>query len=83
MKKVPSAKKGASDVAKLTTGIAGAIAGVFFPGAGVIGPIANFAIDKYIKRPERILIAELRSSNIERLTDEKAAAFIPNGVQIL
>jgi hypothetical protein len=77
MENLPSTKKGATEVAKLTTGIAGAIAGIFFPGAGILGPIANYAIDKYIKRPEEILIKELKSGNIEVLTDEKAGKFIP------
>jgi hypothetical protein len=77
MENLPSTKKVTTEVAKLTTGIAGAIAGIFFPGASVLGPIANYAIDKYIKRPEEILIKELKSGNLEVLTDEKAAAFIP------
>jgi hypothetical protein len=74
---LPSTKKGATEVAKLTTGIAATIAGIVFPGASVLGPIASYAIDKYIKRPTEILIKELKSGNIEVLADEKAAAFIP------
>jgi hypothetical protein len=77
MENLPSPKKGAADVAKLTTGIASAIAGVFIPGAGALGPIASFVIERYIKRPEKILIEELKSGNFNLLTDEKAAAFIP------
>ncbi len=77
MNNLPSPKKGAADVAKLTTGIAGVVAGYWFPGAGVIGPIASFAIEKWIKRPEKLLIEELKRGNIEILTDEKAATFIP------
>jgi hypothetical protein len=75
-KNLPAVKK-AADVAKLTTGVAGAVAGIFLPGAGAIGPIASFAIEKLIKRPERLLIAELRSGNLGVLTDEKTAAFVP------
>jgi hypothetical protein len=74
---VPSQKKGAAEVAKLTTGVASAIMGVFLPGAGAFGPIASFAIEKWVKRPEKLLIEELKSGNIEILTDEKAATFIP------
>jgi len=74
---LPSPKKGAADVAKLTTGIAGSVAGIFLPGASVLGPIASFAIEKWINRPEKILIEELKRGNIEILTDEKAATFIP------
>jgi len=77
MERLPSSKKDAADVAKLTIGIAGAIAGVFIPGAGALGPIANFANEKFIKRPERILIEELKKGKIEILSEEKAATFIP------
>jgi hypothetical protein len=77
MDTAPSQKKGAAEVAKLTTGVASAIMGIFLPGAGAFGPIANFAIEKWIKRPEKLLIEELKSGNIEILTDEKAATFIP------
>ena len=77
MNKIPVTKKDAADVAKLTTGIAGAIAGIFIPGAGALGSIANFAIEKLIRRPEKLLIEELRRGNIGILSDERAATFIP------
>jgi hypothetical protein len=73
----PSPKKGAADVAKLTIGIAGTVANIFLPGAGVMGPIANFAIERFVKRPERQLLEELQRGNFALLTDEEAAAFIP------
>jgi hypothetical protein len=77
MENLPTPIEGAADVAKLTIGIASAIAGVFLPGAGVIGPIANFAIEKYIRRPEKILIDELKGGNLGVLTNEQVGAFIP------
>lgn len=77
MNNLPAAKKEAAEVAKLTTGIASAVAGIFLPGAGVMGPIASYAIEKWVRRPEALLIEELRQGNIEILTDEKAATFIP------
>jgi hypothetical protein len=77
MENLPSSKKDAADVAKLTIGVAAAITGVFRPGAGALGPIANFALEKLIRRPERILIEELKKANIDILSEEKAAAFIP------
>jgi len=70
-------KKGVTDLAKLTVGIGGAVAGTVFPGAGAIGPMLNFAIEKWIKGPEKLLLAELKSGNVEILNDEKAATFIP------
>jgi hypothetical protein len=77
MNNLPSPKEGAAELAKLTTGIAAAVAGILLPGAGLLGPIASFAIEKWVKRPEKILIEELKKGNIEILTDEKAATFIP------
>jgi hypothetical protein len=77
METLPAAKEGSADVAKLTIGIAAAVAGVFFPWAGALGPIAAFAIDKYVKGPEKILVDELRRGNFDALTEENAAAFIP------
>jgi hypothetical protein len=75
MENLPSPKK--AEAAKLTIDIASAALGIFLPGAGALGSIANFAIDKYIHRPTKILIEELKSGNIDALTDEKAATFIP------
>jgi hypothetical protein len=77
LQRLPSATRDSADVAKLTIGISGAIAGLFLPGASAIGPIANFAIEKFVKLPENILLNELKSGNIAILDDAKAAAFIP------
>lgn len=77
MNNLPAPKKGAAEVAKLTTGIASAVAGIFFPGAGALGPIASFAIERWVKRPEKLLLEELKKGNLEILSDEKAATFIP------
>ena len=74
---LPAPKKGASDVATLTTGIAAAVAGIFFPGAALLGPVAAFAVKKYVTRWENVLSEELKKGNIRLLTDEKAAAFVP------
>ena len=42
-----------------------------------MGPIAEYTIKKYVKRPERILVDELTRGNIGLLNEELAAAFIP------
>jgi hypothetical protein len=74
---LPAVPKGSVEAAKLTTGIAAAIADIFLPGASVLGPIAQFAIDKFIKGPEKILMDELRKGEIRILDEEQAAAFVP------
>jgi hypothetical protein len=76
-KKISRIKKGTSDIAKLAMGVATGIAGAIVPGFGLLGTLTNFAIEQYIKRPERLLIDELRRGNIGILSDEKAATFIP------
>jgi hypothetical protein len=77
MRGLPSATEGSVEVAKLTTGICIAITSVFLPGVGLLGPIAEFAINKFVKRPEAILVDELKRGNLEILDVENAAAFIP------
>jgi hypothetical protein len=74
---LPAVPKGSVEVARLTTGICAAIADIFLPGAGVLGPIAQFAIDKFVKGPEKILMEELRRGEIRILDEEHAAAFVP------
>jgi hypothetical protein len=74
MRGLPSATEGSVEVAKLTTGICIAITSVFLPGVGLLGPIAEFAINKFVKRPEAILVDELKRGNLEILDVENAAA---------
>jgi hypothetical protein len=76
-KEISPVKKGTSDVAKLIVGIGSNVAGIFIPGAGLASTLMNFATDKYIKRPEKLLLEELRKGNIKVLNDDKAATFIP------
>jgi hypothetical protein len=66
-----------ADNAKLALSVVAGIAGIFLPGAGLFGPIGGYAIDKYVKRPEKILTDELARGNIELLDDDRAVAFIP------
>jgi hypothetical protein len=72
-----SATEGSVEVARLTAGICIAITSVFLPGVGLLGPLAEFAINKFVKRPEKLLIDELKKGNLEILDMENAAAFIP------
>ncbi len=77
MAQLPTVRPENREAAELAIDIAGAVAGIFLPGASLFGPIAKFAIEKYVRRPERILIDQLKSGNTTVLNDEKAAAFIP------
>jgi hypothetical protein len=74
---LPRRTEGLVETTKLTTGIAVAIASVFLPGVGVIGPIAEYAINKFVKEPEMVLISKIKKGNVQLLDEEHAAAFIP------
>jgi hypothetical protein len=77
VKNLPSPKKGAPEVAKLATGIVGAIAATFITGGGVFAPIAAFVIEKLVNRAQNLLIEELKRGNVGSLTDDKVVALIP------
>jgi hypothetical protein len=77
MNKTPLVKKGGTDVAKLAVGIGAGVAGIILPGASLFGTLFNFAVDKYVRVPEALLLQELKKGNLEILDDEKAATFIP------
>lgn len=66
-----------TDLVKLSIGIAANVAGVVFPGAGTIGPILNFAIDRYVKRPQQVLVEELHEQRLTELSEDKATDFVP------
>jgi hypothetical protein len=66
-----------ADVIKLTAGIATAFAGFFFPPAVLIAPLTDLAVEKFVKRPEKILCEELARNNVTYLTEEMATAFVP------
>jgi hypothetical protein len=63
--------------AKLALSIAGGIAAIFIPGAGLVQPVAAYVLDKYVRRAETILIDEINRGGITQLDDERAEALIP------
>jgi hypothetical protein len=74
---LPNPKPGATDVAKLATGIGIAVASIAYPPAALAAPFLNFAIDRFIKRSEKILVEGMKSGNFRDLDLEKAAEFVP------
>ena len=75
MKKLPSPTNGASEVAKLAIGVAASL----LPGAGVVAPIANFAIERRVNAARNFVIEELSRGNIKILTDKQIDALMPMG----
>jgi hypothetical protein len=66
-----------TDIAKLTIGIGSSIANIFYPGAGLAGPALNFAIDRYVKRPQKLLVEEMHAQQVTELSEEKLIDFVP------
>lgn len=81
--KLPATTAGAGDIARLTTGVAAAFASIFFPPAALAGPALDFAIKKFVDRPKKLLLEELKAGNVETLTDEAAAEFVPMAYRFL
>ncbi|HEY0329155.1 MAG TPA: hypothetical protein VGC77_08630 [Rhodopseudomonas sp.] len=66
-----------TDLGKLTIGIGSGVANLFFPGAGLVGPVLNFTVDRFVKRPQQVLVDEMRAQQITELSEEKQIAFVP------
>jgi len=76
---LPRPVEGAGGIAKLTTGIATVITAIWFPPAALAGPALSYLIDRYVERPKKILLEELKSGNVDVLSDAQFAQFIPMG----
>jgi hypothetical protein len=51
--------KNAADIAKLTTGVAFAVAGIWFPPAAIAAAVLPIVIDRYVNKPRDLLIKAL------------------------
>jgi hypothetical protein len=76
---LPAPVEGAGGIAKLTTGIATVIMAIWFPPAALAGPAFSYLIDRYVERPKKILLDELRSGNVDVLSNPQFTQFIPMG----
>ncbi|MEH6950115.1 hypothetical protein V4R08_01995 [Nitrobacter sp. NHB1] len=66
-----------ADTTKLTIGIGSNLANVVYPGAGILGSVLTFAIDRFIKRPQNLLVEELQTQEVSELPENKASLFVP------
>jgi hypothetical protein len=64
-------------VAKLTTGVFAAATAIWFPPGALAGLVLTYAIDKFVERPESNPPRELKAGNVEFLSAEHAAEFVP------
>jgi hypothetical protein len=81
--KLPRPTPNAPEIAKLTTGVVTAFAAIWFPPAAIAGAILPILIDRYADRPRELLLGELRKGNIQDLSSEQAAAFVPMAYKFL
>ncbi|MCA3612161.1 MAG: hypothetical protein IOC55_07090 [Methylobacterium sp.] len=77
---IPSLKKGGERVAATTTAIVGAMVDAFLPATGTaFAQACGHLINARLQKAAEILISELKSGNLDVLSDEKNAAVIPMG----
>ena len=74
---LPAVTKNAGQTATLATGIGTALAAIWFPPAALAQPVINLLIEKYTKRPERILLERIKAGDIEALNEEQVIEFVP------
>lgn len=74
---LPATTKHAESVAKLATGVGSALAAIWFPPAALAQPIIDRLIERYIKKPEEILIQAVRENGINILSDSQFEHFVP------
>ncbi len=78
--KLPAPVENAADIAKLTTGIAAVFAARWFPvTTGIAATAISLAIEPFVRRPQRLLLEELREGNVQNLSNTQLTAFVPMG----
>jgi hypothetical protein len=74
---LPAPTKHAADIAKLTTGVAAAVASIWFPPAAIAAAVLPIVIDRYVNRPRDLLIRPLERGEIRDVSAEQFAPFVP------
>jgi hypothetical protein len=78
--KLPAPVENAGDIAKLTTGIAAVFASVWFPiTTGIALTVITLASERFLRRPQMLLLEELRKGNVQNLSNAQLTAFVPMG----
>lgn len=75
--RLPAPIEGAADIAKFTTGLASAVASVWFPPAAIAGPVLSYLVDHLIGHAQKIILKELEAGNIEALSPEQVVEYVP------
>src|SRR5204863_4306051 len=76
-KNLPAVTKNSGQTAMLATGIGTALAALWFPPAALAQPVINLLIERYTKRPEKILLERIRAGDTEILNEEQIVEFVP------
>jgi hypothetical protein len=78
---LPAPVEDAADIVKFSSGVFAVAIAALYPEMAVLAGMSQVAVglaaDRYLKKPQAIIAAELRAGNISVLTDEQQAAFVP------
>jgi hypothetical protein len=74
---LPAPTDNASQTASLVTGIGTALAAIWFPAAALAQPVISLLIERYTKRPEKILLDRIREGDLEMLSEDQLYQFVP------
>jgi hypothetical protein len=78
--KLPAQVENAGDIARLTIGVMGACLSRWAPVTAALGTtVLSLVNDRSVIRPQRLILEELRKGNVQNLSHEQLAAFIPMG----
>lgn len=74
---LPAPTKNAETVARVSTGVGTAVAALFFPPAALAQPVIDRVIDWWVKRPQEILVDEMKKGGLIELSDPQMVQFVP------
>jgi hypothetical protein len=77
LRNLPAPTKHAAEIARVTTSVALAVAGIWFPPAAIAAAAMPFVIDRYVNRPRDLLIEALERGEIRDLSAERLEPFVP------
>jgi hypothetical protein len=75
--KLPSPTQHADAIAKWVPTIAMAFAGIWYPESAFAGAVYQLVYEKFVERPKRLLLGELRKGNVQNLSNEQLVPFVP------
>jgi len=56
---------------------------IWFPPAAFAGPVYELVLERYVRRPQEILLEQLRKGKVESLSAKQLAPFVPMAYKFL